>query len=110
MEIKEHTTFVTLFDTYGKLLSNKQYSVLDKYLNLDLSESELAELDSESRQSVHDAIKKAKKQLLEFENKCGVVAQNTELKGELEVLKKFIKNGDSAEHLVQVVDDIIGRI
>ena len=110
MEIKEHTSFVVLFDTYGKLLSNKQHAVMDKYLNLDLSESELAELDSESRQSIHDAITKAKKQLLEFEDKCKVVSRNSELKNELETLKKFIKNGKSSDYLIQVVDDIKTRI
>lgn len=79
MQIDELTKFTMLFDNYGKLLSDKQYSVMDKFLNLDISESEMAELENGSRQSIHDAITKAKKQLLEFENKCGFVEQKTEL-------------------------------
>ena len=52
---------------------------MDKFLNLDISESEMAELEKATRQSIHDAITKAKKQLLEFESKCGFVEQKTEL-------------------------------
>ena len=67
MHIDELNNFTKLFDTYGKLLSHKQFEVMDKFLNFNLGESELAEIYGESRQSVHDAISKAKKQLLEFE-------------------------------------------
>ncbi len=48
MQIDEHNKLVALFDEYGNLLSIKQKEVLDKYLNLDIAESELAELQGES--------------------------------------------------------------
>ena len=60
MQIDELTKFTMLFDEYGKLLSDKQYAVMDKFLNLDISESEMAELEKATRQSIHDAITKAK--------------------------------------------------
>ena len=63
MQIEEKVTYTMLFDTYGKLLSKKQFEVMEQFLNLDLSESELAEFAGESRQSIHDAVSKAKKQL-----------------------------------------------
>ena len=59
MQIEELNVYTRLFDVYGKLLSKKQFEVMDKFLNLDLGESELAEMQGESRQSVHDAISKA---------------------------------------------------
>ena len=86
MQIDELTKFTLLFDEYGKLLSDKQYSVMDKFLNLDISESEMAELENSSRQSIHDAITKAKKQLLEFESKCGFVREKQSLLSELKIL------------------------
>ena len=86
MQIDELTKYTKLFDEYGKLLSDKQYSVMDKLLNLDISESEMAELENGSRQSIHDAITKAKKQLVEFESKCGFVNQKTELLSSLKSL------------------------
>ena len=44
MQIDERTKLTMLFDEYGKLLSDKQFEVMDKFLNLDISESEMAEL------------------------------------------------------------------
>ncbi len=83
MKIDERTKLVVLFDEYGKLLSDKQFEVMDKFLNLDISESEMAELENGSRQAIHDAIKKAKKQLFEFEEKCGFVEFKKILKNDL---------------------------
>lgn len=87
MQIEELAKYTLLFDCYGKLLSEKQYEVMDKFLNLDIGESEMAELENGSRQAIHDAIKKAKKQLLEFEEKCGFVAFKQNLSNELSSIK-----------------------
>ena len=43
-------------------ISKKQYELMSEFLNFNLSETELAESLGGSRQSVHDAITKAKKQ------------------------------------------------
>lgn len=83
MQIDELTKFTLLFDEYGKLLSEKQYDVMYKFLNLDISESEMAELENGSRQAIHDAVTKAKKQLVEMEEKCGFVRFKQDLKKDL---------------------------
>ena len=106
MQIDELTKFTMLFDQYGKLLSDKQYEVMDKYLNLDISESEMAELENGSRQAIHDAITKAKKQLLEFESKCGFVEQKKLLAQELKSLCE--KTGDYATKIE--IEKIITKI
>ena len=49
MQIEELNVFTRLFDVYGKLLSKKQFEVMDKFLNLDLGESELAEMQSSAK-------------------------------------------------------------
>lgn len=41
-----------LFDYYGKLLSKKQYDVVDQYCNEDLSLREIAELNGNSKQGI----------------------------------------------------------
>ena len=94
MQIDERTKLVTLFDEYGKLLSDKQFEVMDKFLNLDLGESELAEMQGESRQSVHDAISKAKKQLLEFEEKCGIIKSYNNIKNKLTEVQVFLTDSE----------------
>ena len=103
MQIDELTKFTMLFDEYGKLLSDKQYAVMDKFLNLDISESEMAELEKATRQSIHDAITKAKKQLLEFESKCGFVERKNALIQELDSLSKKTSDESTKEELEKII-------
>ena len=105
MQIDELTRYTKLLDCYGKLLSQKQYEVMDKYLNLDISESEMAELDNGSRQSIHDAITKAKKQLLQMEEKCDFVKLKDEIANDLVRLKSNVD-----ENLSNEIDKIITKL
>ena len=59
----------TLLELYGELLTDKQYSAIDKYYNMDLSLSEIAQEDKITRQAVRDNIKKAEEKLEYFESK-----------------------------------------
>ena len=59
----------TLLELYGELLTDKQYSAIDKYYNIDLSLSEIAQEDKITRQAVRDNIKKAEEKLEFFESK-----------------------------------------
>ncbi len=104
MQIEEFYEYAVLFDIYGKLLSNKQNEVMDKFLNLDLGESELAELLGESRQSVHDAICKAKKQLVAMEEKCHIAQSRLTAKQKLIQAKAFLTETD--ENQKKSIDEI----
>lgn len=57
-----------LLDLYGKLLTEKQYDMLDYYYNDDLSLAEIAEQYNISRQGVHDSIKRGEELLVNYEN------------------------------------------
>ena len=83
--------------------------VMDKFLNYNLSESELAELESGSRQSVHDAISKAKKQLLEFEALCGIVKLKDDCSNKLNDAKAFLTNNKSQD-AVGLIDDVLNNL
>lgn len=106
MQIDEHNRLIKLFDAYGNLLSSKQQEVMEKYLNCDVAESELAELLGETRQSVHDAISKAKKQLDEFEQKCGFVESKAENIKNLKKISKLLWQKKQAEALAMIYDII----
>ena len=106
MQIDELNFYTKLFDTYGKLLSAKQFEVMDKLLNYNLGESELAELESGSRQAVHDAVSKAKKQLLDFESKCGIVASKEDVKSKLLDVKVFLEKSDY-ENVFDKINDVL---
>ncbi len=108
MQIEELNNYTMLFDVYGKLLSNKQFEIMDKFLNLDLSETELAEENRESRQSVHDAISKAKKQLLDFEQKCGVVKNNQKCKDDLLKAKALLLG--TSNQAIKLIDEVIKNL
>ena len=111
MQIEELHNYTLLFDIYGKLLSKKQYEVMDKYLNLDLGESELAELFGESRQSVYDAIVKAKKQLLHLEEMCNIVKNRLKSKQLLIECKEMINNNNIDKNsLLKKIEDVINNI
>ena len=63
--------FVTLFSIYGNLLTERQKDLFNLYYECDLSLGEIAEINGISRQSVNDALKKAREFLLETEKKLG---------------------------------------
>ena len=62
-----------LCQIYGKLLTEKQLTILDNYYNQDLSLSEIAENEKITRQAVRDIIKKGENKLFEFEEKLGIM-------------------------------------
>lgn len=68
-----------LFDYYGALLTEKQRDCYDLYYNEDLSLAEIAELKGISRQGAWDNIRHAEQNLLEFEEKTGLIAKVQEL-------------------------------
>ncbi len=111
MQFEEFYEYTILFDIYGNLLSNKQKEVMDKFLNLDLGESELAELLGDSRQAVHDAIAKAKKQLTEMEDKCHIAKNLLSAKTKLLNAKSFLKETDeNQKKSIEIIDDVIDLI
>ena len=111
MQFEEFYEYTILFDIYGNLLSSKQKEVMDKFLNLDLGESELAELLGDSRQAVHDATQKAKKQLVEMENKCHIAENLFKAKQMLSNAKSFLKETDeNQKKSIEIIDDVIDLI
>ena len=65
--------FVSLYDFYSPMLSDRQKDVLDLYYNDDLSLSEIASELGITRQGVRDAIKTGEAKLNEFEDKLHAV-------------------------------------
>lgn len=67
--MEEKIKISILCGIYGKLLTDKQYEILDDYYNNDFSLSEIAENNDITRQAVKDVINKATNKLLEYEEK-----------------------------------------
>ena len=82
-----------LCQIYGKLLTEKQYQVLDDYYNNDLSLSEIAENLNITRQAVRDNIKKGENKLFEYEEK-------------LQIMKATLKNEKKIEDILEQITEI----
>lgn len=88
MKVEENIYLTKLFDAYGALLSEGQRTIMDFYLNDDLTITEIAENQNVSRQAVMDSINKAEKKLLEYEKKLQFVSKIDILSEENDELKK----------------------
>ena len=77
--MEELVEVAILFDYYGELLSKKQFEMVNEYYNEDLSLTEIAELNSISKQAVSENIKRAIKKLHSFENKLKLVEKNNNI-------------------------------
>ncbi len=82
----KHIEISMLWQIYGKLLTEKQYSVLNEYYNNDLSLSEIAENYHISRQGVRDIIMKGENRLFEYEEKLGVMKKTQKQEEQIQII------------------------
>lgn len=91
--LEKNLFFSVLYDYYGNLLKENQAIVIDLYYNQDFSLGEIAEELNISRAGIHDTLKRAEKNLVEFEEK-------------LSLHSKLENIYESAEKIVNLVDSI----
>lgn len=82
-----------LCQVYGKLLTDKQFELIDDYYNNDLSLSEIAENNEITRQAVRDIIKKGEKKLFEYEK-------------ELKIMEKMLNQEKKIKDIVQDLENL----
>lgn len=75
MEVLEKIHLSILFDIYGALLTTKQQTVFQMYINEDVGLSEIAESLGFTRQAAKDVIKSVTNQLNNFEDKLKLKKQ-----------------------------------
>ena len=76
MKVENSIKISVLLEIYGKLLTNKQYDLLNDYYNHDLSLAEIAENENITRQAVRDNLKKGERKLFDYEEKLGIMKKN----------------------------------
>ena len=102
-----------LLDIYGKLLTEKQFFLLDDYYNQDLSLSEIAENDDITRQAVRDIIKKGERKLFEYEEKLGIMKKNSIQEEQIAMILSEIakiNSKDSDKEIARVLEDVKNRL
>lgn len=102
-----------LLDIYGKLLTEKQYKLLDDYYNNDLSLSEIAENDKITRQAVRDILKKGENKLFEYEEKLGFMRkelmQEEKIANILSEITK-IETTSTDKEVAEVLQDVKNKL
>lgn len=71
--LEKTTRMNLLYDFYGMMLTEKQREFVELYYLDDLSLAEIAEQFDISRQAVHDNLRRAGAQLVDFESKLRLV-------------------------------------
>ena len=107
--IEEKVKISILCQLYGKLLTEKQYEVLDDYYNNDLSLSEIAENLEITRQAVRDNIKTGENKLLEYEEKLGIMKKVMEQEEKIAVILSEItkiKSKSSDKEVERILEHI----
>lgn len=84
-----------LLDTYGSMLTEKQYDTLSLYYDEDLSLSEIAENMGITRQGVHKCIRTAEEYLTQLEKTLGFA-------------QKYRKVCDLCDKLTALTDENVG--
>lgn len=82
-----------LLEIYGKLLTQKQYDVVDLYYNQNLSLSEIAEEENITRQGVRKNLVDAENKLFDYEQK-------------LLILKQKLSRAEIIEELIKETEDV----
>ena len=108
MNIAEQFNNSLLFEFYGNLLTEKQKSILNDFLNNNLSLTEIAESYGVTRQAINDLIKRTIKILQSYEDKLGLLAKFKNIKSKVEKASLCIDSGDNQkvkEYLNDILED-----
>lgn len=84
MNIEERVRIAVLVKYYGKLLTEKQSTIIAMYVDNNLSLAEVSDELGVSRQAVKDALDKALSSLEKYEQVLGFVARDEKLKQTIE--------------------------
>ena len=105
----KHIKVSMLWQIYGKLLTKKQYEVLNDYYNKDLSLSEIAENYNISRQGVRDIIMKGEGKLFEYEEKLEVMKKTQLQEKQIQLILtqlSEIKENSSDKKIEKILNEV----
>lgn len=88
---KKPIKLISCLTFYAPLLKGKQREYLELYYLDDLSLGEIAEMHEVSRQAVYDHIKRAEKQLFEYEDKLRLSARHEQRQALLNRMESIVE-------------------
>lgn len=113
MKIEDSIKLSILLEIYGKLLTKKQYHMLNDYYNNDLSLAEIAENEKITRQAVRDNLKKGERKLFEYEEKLQIMKKNKMQEEQIANILSEISNlteNSSDSEIANVLEDVKNKL
>lgn len=90
--LEQRVELSLLYDFYGALLKENQRQIFEAYILEDYSLSEIAEEMQITRQGVHDTVKRVSRQLMEYEERLGLLNKFQEQKHQMEEIHTALQN------------------
>ena len=113
MEIENSIKISILLEIYGKLLTQKQYDLLNDYYNNDLSLAEIAENENITRQAVRDNLKKGERKLFNFEEKLEVMKKKRMQEEQIAIILSEINTltqNSTDKEIEDVLEDVKNKL
>ena len=108
-KIEKTVIFTKLFNLYGTLLSHTQQDIFKDYYFADLSISEISENRKISRAAVEDALSKATKKLLYYEEQLKMLDERVKRQKAVEKVQELTEIIVDTECL-RILDEILGNL
>ena len=106
MKIEDNLKIIELIDTYGCLLTDKQYKIMCNYFFDNLSFSEIGDNYSISRQAISDSINQSIKSLELYENKLHVIDKMKEIIESLTRLSNKCNNSEITNEVDSIIENL----
>ena len=106
VKFEDNLKIIELIDTYGSLLTDKQYKIMCNYFFDNLSFSEIGDNYSISRQAISDSINQSIKSLEMYESKLHVIARNKETIRSLTKLSENCNNSQFTNEVNAIIENL----
>ncbi len=108
MSLEESLRITSLIDTYGKLLTTKQFEIVSSYYYDNLTLSEIGDNYNISRQAVNDCINQSVKALESYEEKLQLLSKQDAIIDKLTKVANDSNNAELSSRLAEIIEDIRG--
>lgn len=108
MKIDDTLYIGNLIETYGALLTEKQYNIMTDYYFSNLSLSEISDNYSITRQAVNFTLKQAIALLYKYESKLHILEKNIYIQDSITKLIDSDIDEDTRSSLKKILDNMRG--
>ena len=108
MKIEDSMRIIRLIDTYGTLLTTKQYDVMVNYYFDNLTLSEIGDNYGISRQAVNDCLNQSIKALEVYEEKLHDIEKTDTVISELTALASSCGSCELSEKITKIIEYLRG--